>query len=72
VKTGGEMQKNKELLESLRDGFEQLELFDSATLNSLKGRGQMYIKLRALQEAFLPARRRDAQQPLVPSRTWVG
>lgn len=38
------MPTNRELLESLRDGFEQLELGDSATLNGLKNRGQMIIR----------------------------
>jgi predicted nucleotide-binding protein len=37
------MRTEIELLESLRDGFEQLELFDRATLNSLRNRGQMII-----------------------------
>jgi predicted nucleotide-binding protein len=37
------MPTDTELLESLRDGFEQLKLFDSAKLNSLKDRGQMII-----------------------------
>jgi hypothetical protein len=37
------MPTDRELLESLRDGFEQLELFDRARLNSLRDRGQMII-----------------------------
>lgn len=37
------MPTNKELLESLRDGFEQLELFDGPRLNSLRDRGRMII-----------------------------
>jgi len=37
------MPTHKELLESLRDGFEQLELFDSSDLNSLRDRGRMRI-----------------------------
>lgn len=38
------MPTNRELLLSLRDGFEQLELFDRVELNSLRNRGQMYIR----------------------------
>jgi hypothetical protein len=37
------MPTDRELLESLRDGFEQLKLFDKARLNSLRDRGQMII-----------------------------
>ena len=37
------MPTHKELLESLRDGFEQLELFDRPRLKSLQSRGQMII-----------------------------
>jgi predicted nucleotide-binding protein len=37
------MPTDSELLESLRDGFEQLNLFDRARLNSLRDRGQMII-----------------------------
>jgi predicted nucleotide-binding protein len=33
-----------ELLESLRDGFEQLEVLDQSELNSLRGRAQMIIE----------------------------
>ena len=40
----GEMPTNEELLASLREEFEQLELFDRAKLNSLRDRGQMYIR----------------------------
>jgi hypothetical protein len=38
------MPTNKELLEPLRDEFEHLELFDRATLNGLRNRGQMIIQ----------------------------
>lgn len=38
------MRTHKELLLSLRGGFEQLELFDRAKLNGLKDRGQMIIR----------------------------
>jgi hypothetical protein len=38
------MSTNEELLASLREEFEQLELFDRAKLNSLRDRGQMYIR----------------------------
>lgn len=37
------MPTDSELLESLRDGFEQLNLFDRVRLNSLRDRGQMII-----------------------------
>ncbi len=37
------MPTDRELLKSLRDGFEQLKLFDRARLNSLRDRGQMII-----------------------------
>lgn len=39
------MPTHEELLLSLRDGFERLELFDRAELNSLRDRGQMIIRL---------------------------
>lgn len=38
------MPTNRELLLSLRDGFEQLELFDESGLRSLRDRGQMIIR----------------------------
>ncbi len=38
------MPTHKELLQSLRDGFEQLELFDSPGLKSLRARGEMIIR----------------------------
>ncbi len=38
------MPTNRELLESLRDGFERLEVFDSSELNSLRNRGEMLIR----------------------------
>jgi hypothetical protein len=37
------MPTNKELLRSLREGFEQLDPFDRSNLNSLRNRGQMLI-----------------------------
>ena len=37
------MPTNKELLRSLREGFEHLDLFDRSNLNSLRNRGQMLI-----------------------------
>lgn len=37
------MPTNRELLESLREGFEDLEVFDRAGLNGLRSRGQMLI-----------------------------
>jgi predicted nucleotide-binding protein len=40
----GRTPTNKELLESLREEFKQLELFDRARLNSLRDRGQMIIR----------------------------
>jgi hypothetical protein len=39
----GRMPTNKELLRSLRDGFEQLDTFDRSSLNSLRNRGQMSL-----------------------------
>ena len=41
---GGELPANEELLASLREGFEQLALFDWGRLKSLRDRGQMYIR----------------------------
>jgi hypothetical protein len=38
------MPTNKELLESLRDGFERLEVFDRLGLNGLRDRGQMTVR----------------------------
>jgi len=38
------MPTNKELLLSLRGGFEELELFDDSGLNALRDRGQMIIR----------------------------
>jgi hypothetical protein len=38
------MPTNKELLLSLRDGFEKLNLFDDPGLNALRRRGQMIIR----------------------------
>jgi predicted nucleotide-binding protein len=40
----GRMSTHKELLLSLHDGFEQLELFDDSGLNALRVRGQMIIR----------------------------
>jgi hypothetical protein len=37
------MPPNKELLLSLRTGFEQLELFDQPSLNSLRNRGRTIL-----------------------------
>jgi predicted nucleotide-binding protein len=41
---GGEIPTNEELLASLREEFEQLEPGDKGKLNSLRDRGQMYIR----------------------------
>jgi Predicted nucleotide-binding protein containing TIR-like domain len=38
------MPTNKELLESLRGGFELLEVFDWATLNSVRNRAEMLVR----------------------------
>jgi predicted nucleotide-binding protein len=38
------MSTNKELLESLRDGFDRLQVFDNSELNSLRDRGHMIIR----------------------------
>jgi hypothetical protein len=38
------MPTNRELLISLRKGFEDLEVFDDSGLNALRDRGQMIIR----------------------------
>lgn len=43
MREDGKMPTNKELLKSLRDGFEQLQVFDSAGLKSIRSRGEMII-----------------------------
>ena len=43
-RAGAEMPTNRELLQSLRDGFEQLALFDELELNSLGERARMIIE----------------------------
>ena len=43
-RAGAEMPTNRELLQSLRDGFEQLALFDQLELNSLGERARMIIE----------------------------
>ena len=53
-------------MSAVDDVDELIEQFHLEQGEFVKGNPQ------ALQEALLPARRRDAQQPLVPSRTWVG